>query len=198
MLGRSGGMSFISVEEKSQIGVAMLSGEQKKCNDVFGSVSESSLRCLKVPNPQLPEHHCRHRIHVRNHGYIGGAYGHGNEEAMKDALLRRGPFAASIEPTPEFGVYKNGIFHTSIRLTPEYREGDASYPWIKVDHAVLIVGIGVAIDPYNGKGIPFWRVQNSWGDRWGENGYFRVLRGNNEMAVEQSPVEGDAVLEDLV
>lgn len=79
----------------------------------------------------------------------------------------------------------------------EYREGDERHPWIKVDHAVLLVGFGISVDPYSGKGIPFWKLQNSWGHKWGEGGYFRILRGINELAVEQSPVEAEVELEKM-
>ena len=30
----------------------------------------------------------------------------------------------------------------------------------------------------------FWICENTWGDDWGENGFFRVKRGNNEINIE--------------
>ena len=45
-------------------------------------------------------------------------------------------------------------------------------------HAVLIVGYGVEDE------IPYWTVQNSWGPDFGESGYFRIIRGQNECDFE--------------
>ena len=33
----------------------------------------------------------------------------------------------------------------------------------------------------------YWIVQNSWGEEWGEKGYFRIKRGDNECDIETGP-----------
>lgn len=48
-----------------------------------------------------------------------------------------------------------------------------------MNHAVLVVGYGY----YKSRiymGLKFWRIKNSWGTGWGENGYMRMVRGIKE------------------
>lgn len=44
-------------------------------------------------------------------------------------------------------------------------------------HAVKITGWGVD------NGVDYWKVANSWNPYWGEKGYFRIKRGNNECGI---------------
>lgn len=54
--------------------------------------------------------------------------------------------------------YKSGIYER--------------HSWIPMGgHAVKIVGWGVE------NGTNFWIVANSWGETWGENGFFRIKMG---------------------
>lgn len=47
-----------------------------------------------------------------------------------------------------------------------------------LDHAVVVVGYGVepGAGPA-GEDIPVWLVKNSWGEAWGEGGYFKLAAG---------------------
>lgn len=46
-----------------------------------------------------------------------------------------------------------------------------------LDHAVLLVGYGVEHD------TNYWTVKNSWGAKWGEDGYFRLVRGEGKCGI---------------
>lgn len=41
------------------------------------------------------------------------------------------------------------------------------------NHSVELVDYGTTND-----GVDFWVIKNSWGMNWGENGYFRIRRGD--------------------
>ena len=62
------------------------------------------------------------------------------------------------------------------RKLSQYREGIYDYAGcspIKLDHGVLVVGYGTE------NGVDYWLVKNSWGENWGENGYFRIVQEDN-------------------
>jgi len=109
------------------------------------------------------------------YGYVGGYYGGSNEGNMMEEIYNRGPIAIAIEPSDDFMYYNNGVYEHGAAL---FQEGE----WTKVDHAVLITGWG------EDQGKKYWRVQNSWGRDWGEDGTVRIKRGVDESAVEAQAV----------
>nr|CDJ88565.1 Peptidase C1A domain containing protein [Haemonchus contortus] len=46
-------------------------------------------------------------------------------------------------------------------------------------HAVKIIGWGKE------NGTDYWLIANSWHNDWGENGFFRILRGTNHCGIEE-------------
>lgn len=41
----------------------------------------------------------------------------------------------------------------------------------KLNHGLVIIGYGIE----EGTNDKYWILKNSWGEKWGENGYIRVL-----------------------
>lgn len=87
---------------------------------------------------------------IIGYGSIAGA------SAMQREIFHRGPIACTLSATALLD-YTGGIV-----------EGSPSTP----NHAVSVVGWGV--DAVQGN---YWQVRNSWGEAWGEMGFFRVRMG---------------------
>ncbi|KAH3744658.1 cysteine proteinase [Pelomyxa schiedti] len=51
-----------------------------------------------------------------------------------------------------------------------------------LDHAVLLVGIDTTAKE------PYYKIKNSWGARWGEEGYFRMCIGDNHQPATAGPI----------
>jgi len=96
------------------------------------------------------------------------------EQNMMNELHQRGPIACGIAVPDALETYTGGIFTDTT--------GDTS-----IVHDVSVVGYGVE------DGVKFWMIRNSWGSAWGEEGFFRVIRGTNNIAVETSCAWATAV-----
>lgn len=96
---------------------------------------------------------------------------------MKLELVSNGPVVVGFEVYPDFLQYAGGIYHhTGITNSRELRFN----PFEETNHAVLVVGYGMDRD----SGEKYWIVKNSWGKSWGEEGFFRIRRGNDECGIE--------------
>lgn len=45
-------------------------------------------------------------------------------------------------------------------------------------HAIRILGWGTE------NGTPYWLIANSWNTDWGNNGFFKILRGDDHCGIE--------------
>ena len=91
-----------------------------------------------------------------------------DEDEFKEFLYETGPIAAALNANP-LQNYTSGVLDISSTDCPESG----------INHAVLIVGYGT--DPSNG--LDYWIVKNSWGEAWGESGYFRIRRGKGTCGI---------------
>ncbi|XP_038674159.1 dipeptidyl peptidase 1 [Scyliorhinus canicula] len=138
----------------------------------FGLVEERCFPYVGIDTPCTVSKSCYH-YYVSQYYYVGGFYGACNEAAMKLELVKNGPVSVAFEVYPDFMHYRGGIYyHTGL--------SDPFNPFELTNHAVLLIGYGS--DPQTKQN--YWIVKNSWGTSWGENGYFRILRGSDECAIE--------------
>ncbi len=119
-------------------------------------------------------------LQVKDYYYIGGFYNGSTEENIMRDLVDNGPLTLSFEPPYSFMMYKSGIFTGDDNKT---KNKMTNPEWYKVDHSMTLVGYGEEKGK-NGKMIKYWLLQNSWGKKWGENGYIKYLRGVNLGGIE--------------
>lgn len=94
----------------------------------------------------------------------------GDEDALLQAVAM-GPVSVAIEADKSaFQLYKGGVL-------------DSPFCGKQLDHGVLAVGYGTD----SASGLDFWKVKNSWGGSWGEEGYIRMVRGKNMCGIASQP-----------
>lgn len=106
---------------------------------------------------------------VQNNAKIYSLFDYGSvsgEAEIIQEIYSYGPVACGISATAEFKNYTSGIF----------ADKTGSY---KFNHYVSIYGWG-----QTAAGGKYWLVQNSYGPAWGEEGNFRIVRGENNLGIE--------------
>ncbi|KAA6388923.1 MAG: putative cathepsin B2 cysteine protease [Streblomastix strix] len=84
-----------------------------------------------------------HRVKAKKIGAI-------KAKSMQDVLFNDGPYEVAFQVPEDFMYYRSGIYQNK-------------YGGTLGGHAVVLIGWGMEND------IPYWIVQNSWGEKWGEN-----------------------------
>lgn len=80
--------------------------------------------------------------------------------SIQTEIMTNGPVEAGFTVYSDFMTYRSGVYH--------HVSGG-----VLGGHAIKILGWGVE------SGIPYWLAANSWNTDWGDNGFFKILRGSN-------------------
>lgn len=92
-------------------------------------------------------------------------------DQIRAEIMNHGPVEAAFSVYSDFLTYKSGVYqHVSGTMLG--------------GHAVKILGWGVE------NGTPYWLIANSWNNDWGDQGFFKILRGNDECGIESEIVAG--------
>jgi len=166
--------------------------------------------CDSAAKPQSLDNTCdwgcyrnnKNIFYAKNYGQTGG-FAHGsNEESIMREIHANGPVIVSFatKAIPEF-IRNNGQSYkeetdvlTVIRNNKVPRETSSSnpaiLPWSYTTHSILCVGWGEevqeSVGPAKGQVLKYWVVRNSWGKKWGVQGYAKIRRGQNDAAIETS------------
>jgi cathepsin X len=96
---------------------------------------------------------------VSDFGVVSGA------EAMQKEVFEHGPIACGVDDT----------------VLKDYAGGIIASGSQNINHVISVVGWG-----NTAQGKQYWIVRNSWGEFWGDMGYFYVAMGENTIGIETS------------
>ncbi|XP_026327494.1 cathepsin L1-like [Hyposmocoma kahamanoa] len=102
-----------------------------------------------------------HPVKIQITGYI--RFKVKNENDLIPLLSIYGPVSTTICVSDSLKNYQEGVYDSDDCGTNA------------TNHAVLVAGYGYDTTLK----LPFWRILTAWGEDWGEDGYFRLRRGNH-------------------
>lgn len=139
-----------------------MNGTRPPCTGEGGDTPECIRRCEAGYSPS----------YQKDKHYGMSSYGvPGNEKEIMSEIYKNGPVEGAFTVYSDFLMYKSGVY--------QHVSGEAVG-----GHAIRILGWGVD------NGTPYWLVANSWNTDWGENGLFRILRGQDHCGIESEVVAG--------
>jgi cathepsin B len=97
--------------------------------------------------------------------YGSEAYSVQGVEEIQKEIQTNGPVEADFDVYDDFLNYKTGVYQ---RTSDNFLGG----------HAIRILGWGEE------DGTPYWLIANSWNEGWGDHGFFKIIRGQDECGIE--------------
>lgn len=85
----------------------------------------------------------------------------GDDDELKEKILKQGPLAVSVYASSQWMFYKSGVW---------YHNECSS----ESNHCLLLIGYG------SENGNDYWLFKNSWGRQWGEDGFIKIARNRHE------------------
>lgn len=90
-----------------------------------------------------------------------------DQSHIQQEILTNGPVEATLTVYEDLLHYKSGVY--------QHVEGK-----VLGGHAIRMLGWGVD------NGTPYWLIANSWNNDWGDDGFFKILRGKDHCGIESS------------
>ncbi|EPS69258.1 hypothetical protein M569_05509 [Genlisea aurea] len=148
----------------------------EQCDPYFDTEGCSHPGCSPVyPTPACVKQCATSNLAWQNSKHFAvNAYKVGPEEqAIMAEIYSNGPVEVAFTVYEDFAHYKSGVYR---HVTGEELGG----------HAVKLMGWGVSEE----EGEKYWILANQWNRSWGDEGYFKILRGVNECGIEEAVVAG--------
>ena len=103
-----------------------------------------------------------------------------------EEIYTNGPVEGAFVVYEDFPTYKSGVYshHTGEALGGKTVWQNKICINKCLGHAIRVLGWGVE------NGEKYWLCGNSWNTDWGDNGFFKIKRGNNECGIESEMVGG--------
>lgn len=152
---------------------------------VYSDIKNMFTDCLVPPTPPSPDgsDKCVKKCSINSYDipyssdkhFSTTAYSLTSVKSIQKDLMLYGPLSVAYIVYEDFPAYKSGVY----RRTTDKQLGG---------HAVKLIGWGVTDN-----GEEYWTIVNSWGNKWGEDGTFRIRRGVDECGIETMSVDAGRI-----
>lgn len=139
-----------------------VNGSRPHCSGEGGDTPECVEECEAGYSPGYTQD--------KHYGKTSYSVGDSEKEIQRE-IYQNGPVEGAFTVYEDFLLYKTGVYQ---HLTGSALGG----------HAIKVLGWGEE------NGTPYWLCANSWNTDWGDNGFFKILRGSDHCGIESEIVAG--------